>query len=383
MKHSIMRASGAVVLALALLACGKEKNVDPPMELVDFKATLTVDRVWSAGTRGGDDVLRLGLAPSVSGERVYAAGHGGDVQALDLATGRGLWRTDTDAPLGAGPTSGEGLVAVGTVAGEVLALDLATGALRWRVAVGGEVLAAPAIAGGLVIVRTVAGRIQGLAVDDGREVWNFEQPVPRLTLRGTAPPVVMEDMVLVGLDNGKVVALSLSNGDLLWTSTVSTPSGRTEIERMVDLDSRLHVRGRDIYVAGFQGRVAMLALESGQVWWGRDMSSHRGLVVDDDKLYITLTDSSVVALSRRDGTELWRQEQFLRRSLSAPALVGDALVVGDFQGYLHWLDLGNGAVRARTKTGSTIRQAPVVAGDLLIVQSEGGDVSAYRARAPR
>jgi outer membrane protein assembly factor BamB len=369
-----------IAAALLVAGCSKEKEVAPPAELVKFDAVIGVKKVWSASTKGGDDVLRLGLRPAVEQERVYVAGHGGDVKALELASGRDLWRASTDLTLSGGPGAGEGLVVAGASSGDLVAIDAQTGTERWRAAVGGEVLAAPVVSGGLVIVRTVDGRLRALRTGDGTEAWNYEQQVPRLTLRGNGAPVISGDMIIAGFDNGKVVALSLATGELLWTATVAPPHGRTELERLVDIDSPVRVAGQDVFVVGYQGRVAMLALDSGQIWWGRDLSSHRGLVADDTYLYVTTADSVVVALRRRDGTEVWRQDQLLRRSITAPALVGDTLVVADFDGYLHWLDAASGAMLARAKSGSgRISNAPQAAGDLLLVQTDSGDVQAWRA----
>ncbi len=373
-----------MLMAAAVMAtgCSKEDDVAPPAELVDIEPLVRIDRAWSAGTKGGDDVLRLGLRPALDGERVYVAGHGGDVQALEVANGKVVWRTDTKLELSGGPAVGEGIVVVGAIGGDLVALDAATGSERWHVATGGEVLAAPTVSGGLVVVRTVDGRLRALGVADGKEAWTYEQPVPRLTLRGNGAPMVDGDMVIAGLDNGKVVSLSLTTGDLLWSTTVAPSQGRTEIERLVDIDSPVRIIGDDIFVVGYQGRIAMLARETGQLWWGRDLSSNRGLAVDDDTIYVTTADSSVVALRRRDGTPVWTQDAMLRRSLTAPVLAGDTLVVGDFEGYLHWLDAATGQMLARGKTGSgRISNAPVVAGDLLLLQSDSGDIQAWRAQA--
>lgn len=371
-----------VSVAVLAAACSKEDEVAPPAELVDFEPLVRIDRVWSAGTKGGDDVLRLGLRPALEGERVFVAGHGGDVQALEVATGRTVWRTDTKLELSGGPAAGEGLVVVGGTGGDLVALDAGSGAERWRIATGGEVLAAPALAGGLVVVRTVDGRLRALRAADGTEAWNYEQPVPRLTLRGNGAPIVDGDMVVSGLDNGKVVSLSLTTGDLLWSTTVAPSQGRTEIERLVDIDSPVRIVGDDIFVVGYQGRIAMLARDTGQLWWGRDLSSNRGLAVDGDTIYVTAADSSVVALRRRDGTPVWTQDALLRRSLTAPVLAGDTLVVGDFEGYVHWLDAATGQVIARGKTGGgRISNTPVVAGEFLLLQTDSGDVQAWRAGA--
>jgi outer membrane protein assembly factor BamB len=227
----------------------------------------------------------------------------------------------------------------------------------------------------------VDGQLRALRIADGTEAWSYEQPVPRLTLRGNGPPIISGDMVLSGFDNGKVVALALSTGDLLWTATVAPSRGRTEIERLADIDSALRVVDKDVFVVGYQGRVAMLSLESGQIWWGRDMSSYRGMAIDAENLYVTTADSTVVAMRRRDGTELWRQAQLLHRALTAPAIQGDTVVVADFEGYLHWLDTATGEILGRAKPGGgRISNSPVSAGDLLLVQGDSGEVRAYRAR---
>ena len=369
-----------LALALIVTACSKEKDLEPPAELVDFTVKLNPDRVWSTGTSGGDEVLRLGLHPAVADDRAYVAGHGGDVEALEIGSGHSLWSVRTKLDLSGGPAMGEGLVVAGSIGGEVLALDAATGAERWRIAVGGEVLSAPAIGAGLVVVRTVDGKLRAVHVADGTGAWSYEQPVPKLTLRGNGAPIISGDMVLAGFDSGKVVALALASGDLLWTATVAPSRGRTEIERLADIDSPVRVVDQDVYVVGYQGRVAMLSRESGQIWWGRDMSSYRGLATDSDNLYVTTADSTVVALHRKDGTEVWRQSQLLHRALTAPALQGDTVVVGDFEGYLHWLDAATGEILGRAKPGGgRISNAPVSAGDLLLVQSDSGEIQAYRA----
>jgi outer membrane protein assembly factor BamB len=367
-------------LALLAAACSKEEEVAPPAELVDFDPIVRIDRVWSTSTKGGDEVLRLGLRPAVEGERVYVAGHGGDVQALELATGRDIWSVDTELELSGGPAVGEGLVVVGSSDGLLVALDSATGGKRWQVTTSGEVLTAPSVSSGLVVVRTVDGRLRGLRAADGTEVWNYEQPVPRLTLRGNAAPVINGDMVLAGLDNGKVVALSLATGEVLWTTTVAPSHGKTEIERLVDIDSPVQVSGTDVFVVGYQGRIAMLALDTGQIWWGRELSSNHGFTTDSDTLYVTTSESSVVALRRRDGTPVWTQDGLLRRSVTAPALTANALVVADFDGYLHWLDASTGQLLARGRAASSrVSNAPIAVGDLLLVQTDSGEVQAWRA----
>lgn len=378
-----MRYALVIAGVMLLAACSKEKDVDPPAELVNFRQTLAVQRAWTASVGGDDAPLRLGLGLGADDSRVYGAGHGGDVAAFELRTGRAVWRTRTRAPLSGGTGVGEGLVVVGSSEGEVIALAADTGAIRWRKRVGGEVLSAPAVASEAVIVRTVDGRLRGLALEDGRERWVQEQPVPRLSLRGASRPVVAGDRAICGFDNGRVLAVQTGNGAILWETAIAPARGRTELERLVDIDSAVQVHGSEVFVVGFQGRAAMLALDSGQIWWSRELSSHRGLDVDEDALYVSTSGGELVAMRRRTGADLWSQDMLARRGLSAPAVVGDAVAVADFQGYVHWFDRATGAPVARASGGTRVTNPPLAVGEMLLVIDDAGRISAFRTPVAR
>lgn len=377
MRHRLF----LLAVLAALAACSKEKEIDPPAELVDFKTTLDVSRAWSASTGGQKETMRLGLGAAIDGGRVYGAGHDGDIVAIDLASGRSLWRTRTKLPLAGGAGAGAGLVVAGSSDGDVVALDAETGSERWRVRIVGEVLSAPAAAPSAVIVRTVDGRVRALSAADGRELWVNEQAVPRLSLRGAAAPVVAGDSVVCGFDNGKVVAFSLATGDVLWETAVAPPRGRTELERLNDIDSTVRVDGDDIFVVGFQGRAARLSLESGQLWWSRELSSHRGLAINADSVFVSTSEGEVVALQRRTGVETWRQNALLRRGLSAPAAVDGAVAVADFEGYVHWLDAATGEIRARSKAGGRVSSAPQSTDGSVVLVDDSGRITAFRLPA--
>ncbi len=375
-----MRRLIALAALLALAGCmNKDKDPDRPAKLVNVHPTLRVEHIWSDNVGGVKTPLRLGLALAVDGDRVYAAGRKGDVAAFALASGHQIWRTHTKAPLGGATAVGGGIVVVGSTDGDVIALDAATGHVNWRVLVNGEILSAPTVGAHAVIVRTGDGKLRGLAPADGKELWQQEQAVPRLSLRGVARPTVAGDVAICGFDNGKVVAVNSNDGTVSWETPVAPPRGRTELERLVDIDSGVRVAGQDVYVVGFQGKVAMLSLDTGQVWWSHDASSYRALGLDDDNIYMTSSDGEVEALTRRTGAVVWDQKALLNRNLSAPALLEEAVVVADFQGYLHWLDKTTGAIAARVHTGSVrISNAPVVAGNIVVVINDRGRINAFR-----
>src|SRR5271165_2152413 len=383
-----MRSLLPLGLAALLIAagCSKDKDVEPPAALVKFPATLPVKELWGEKVAGGNKKqvkLRLGLGPATANGLVFAASYKGEVVAVNLDNGRRVWLTKLKMPLAAGPAAGSGMVVVGSSKGAVVALDAATGRLLWRVRVNAELLSAPSISEKVVVLRSVDGRLHGLDAASGKDLWSVEQQVPRLSLRGTAIPIIAKDVAVSGFDNGKVMAVNLATGDTLWDTALASPHGRTELDRLVDIDSSVRVVGDNVFAAGFQGRTAMLALDSGQIWWAHDMSSYRGLAVDEDNLFVTQSDGIVVALRQRDGSEIWRNDKLKRRGLSTPAVTSTAVAVADYQGYLHWLDKATGALVARERVAKyRVSNPPVAVRDTVVVLTDSGSMAAFRATPP-
>lgn len=374
----------AILLPLVLAGCSvfgsKEEPIEPPAELSDIKPVLAVRKAWDTRVGSGSELLNLALRPAIEGGRVYAAGRDGRMHALDLETGRSQWTVRTDLAISAGPAVGHGLVLVGSTGGWLVALATDGGAERWRTQVAGEVLAPPAVTAAVVVVRTVDGRLRGLSAEDGRELWMVEQRPPRLTLRGTSAPTVAGNVVVTGFDTGRIGAYSLQDGEAQWENVIAVGRGRTEIERLADVDATPQVIGQDLYAVSYGGRLANLAVESGQIMWTAEMSSYNGLSLDWTSVYVAEADGVVVALNRSSGTELWRQDALRMRRLTAPTPMGQSVVVGDFEGWLHWLDAFTGTLQARFRVGkAAIVTAPVRGGELLVVQDEDDRVYALRA----
>ncbi len=373
----------ALLALLTVAGCSKDKDVEPPAKLVDIPTKLPVKKLWSDGVGGGKKQikLRLGLGPALDDGVVYAASRKGEVIAANLETGKRLWVVKIKKMLlSAGPAAGFGMVVVGSSKGDLIALEAATGHELWRSRVNSELLSAPAIGAEFVIVRSVDGRLHALNAHSGKEQWQVEQQMPHLTLRGTATPIIAKDFAVSGFDDGKVMAVSLASGDTVWDTTLSSPHGKTELDRLNDIDSAVRVVGDNIFVTGYQGRTAMLALDSGQIWWSHDMSSYRGLAVDEENLYVTQDDGVVVAMRQRDGSELWRNDKIRRRALTAPIVTTSAIAVADFQGYIHWLDRTTGELVARTRAGKRrISSAPAGVDDTIVVLTDDGNLTAFRA----
>ena len=364
------------LLALPLAGCStiggwfsSSKTEVEPEPLVDFTPSARVQVIWDRDIGAGADEQQVKLQPRVDIDRVYAADREGRVEALDL-------------PLAGGPGVGEGLVVLGTSDAEVVALDADSGELKWQARVSSEALSVPRVARGLVLVHTIDGRLSALDSQSGELVWGFQLSVPTLTLRGSSSPVISGSKVITGFANGKLVALDLDSGRLLWEASVTAPSGRSELERMVDLDADPVIYDGVVYVGTYQGEVAAVGEETGSVLWRRDLSTYAGMTVDWRRLYVTDADDQVWGLDPGNAASLWRQDKLRARRVSAPAVVGEYLVVGDFEGYLHWLDKSDGRMVARSRVGRAgIRVQPQVADDLVIVYGDKGELAALRIDA--
>jgi outer membrane protein assembly factor BamB len=373
-----------VVVALALAGSGcslfdGDEDTSPPAELTDFKPTLRIREAWSVGLGDDSDFLRLALQPASDGSRVFAAAHDGQVSAFDGAKGRRLWRTKTRLQLSGGPATDGEVVVLGTSNGEVVALEAGNGAERWRTSVTSEVLAAPAIAGGLALIRTVDGKLTALDLADGRQRWFVQQVMPRLSVRGTGAPVVVKDAVICGFDNGKLAAYALADGSPGWDVLLDPPAGRNEIDRLSDINSTVRAIGDDLYVVGYGGQVTAVAAESGQALWSQDLRSYEGLAVDLENVYISGAGSELTALARVSGAEVWRHELLANRDISGPTAWQSSVVVGDFEGYVHFFDAATGELQARARAGGgRVTSPPLAVNDMLFVQTDGGELTAFR-----
>jgi outer membrane protein assembly factor BamB len=361
---------------------GDDEDPDAPAELVDFETTLKVGKVWSTGVGKGLDKAGRQLRPAFDSGTLYAADYKGLLMAINADNGQKIWEIKTELPFTGGPGVSGRLLMMGTQNGEVFAFDSSTGTQLWSATVTSEVLAPPAQSDGVVVVRCIDGRIFGLDVDTGQRLWIYDHSVPLLTLRGNAPPLLRAGVAFIGYDGGQVVALRVNDGTLMWEQTLVTTEGRTELERLSDIDGQLVFIASDLLVSSYKNRLASLAADSGRLLWFKDISSATGVAVDRVNLAISDSDSNLWMLDRRNGAESWKLDQLWQRGLTRPVFFGSFVVVGDAEGYLHFINVSDGQFAAREKVGGKgFSGPPLVVGNTLYVMTKKGGLSAYRAGA--
>lgn len=355
----------------------EEDNSEPPAELSETVGGAPAKIIWSISVGDGSEDERVKLVPYVTGGKVYVASRSGIVRALEATTGRELWRSATELRVSGGPGVGSGLVLIGTSDAELVALDEATGAEQWRAKLSSEVLSVPKASNGIAVVHTVDGKLFGFDALSGKQVWIYDRATPILTLHGSSSPIIDGDVVICGFASGKLAMLNLLNGELLWEVSVAAPRGRSELERMVDIDGDPMVREGVVYAATYQGEMAAVAKDTGVVLWRRRLSSYAGLGGDWRQLYVSDAEDHVWAIDPNNGTALWKNRDLNYRKLSAPVVLGERVVVGDFEGYLHWLSQEDGKLIGRLRIGeSAISTAPFLVDDIIYVMSDGGALAA-------
>lgn len=366
-------------VAMVLLAgCSsnepREQPVPPPQGQGDYRLTAN----WSKHLADGHDNQHLFLQPAVVGDRVYAAAAKGYIGAYDARTGRETWWTRVDNRLIGGiGTDSEQLYVVTTDA--VLKALSHDGDLNWEVQLPTESLVAPQSNGRQVVVQTVEGQLIAFSQNNGERQWQYDSNMPVLSFRGNAVPWVDGSQVVAGFDNGRVVSLDVADGSVEWQQALGSPSGRTQLERIVDVDASPVVRDGSVYIAGYQGKVAALSLRTGEEAWSRSVSSLRAPAVDNGRIVVAAADGQLVGYDLDSRREIWRHNKLEWRRLSAPIVLGDRVLVGDFEGYLYAVDQDDGSIAARTYVDDGgIRSAMVRYRDTVILLSNSGLVASYR-----
>jgi outer membrane protein assembly factor BamB len=382
--RDVMRWKNAALLALAVLAVGCSSNSKkelPPAELPKFEREVTLEKEWSRSIGKGQGKTFNMLVPAVEGDSIYAADVEGLVMALDRMTGEVIWKQELDLPVSGAVGAGYGLVVVGTLKGEIIALDASSGEEKWRARVTSEVLAAPAINGDIVLVQTQDDRLIALDADTGSQRWIFESTPAVLTLRGTSSPVLTNRLAIAGLSSGKVIALDAQRGLPVWEQRVAIPQGRSELERVVDIDGGVLLSAGKLYVVSFQGRVAALDMGSGRVLWQREASSSVGVAQGFGNVYVSLANGTVEGIDERSSSALWSNDALARRQLSAPEVVSSYIAVGDLEGYLHLISQVDGRFVGRERIDSNgLRARPLVVGGWLYAFGNGGKLVALTVK---
>lgn len=378
-KHVLL-----AIATLTLTACFgffEKDNTEQPAALTNYKAEITPQQRWSTriGSGASDEYLRL--SPSIANNTIFTSSVNGNVVATDASNGHTRWNMNTRMPVTSGPGVGNGLVVVGSRLGDVIALSQTDGHRLWQTNISGEVIAKPAIQNNIVIVKAVNGDIHALSTVDGHEVWAYQQTEPSLILRGSSSPLISGNAVFIGFANGVLSKLSVNSGQLDWSRPIATATGAFSIQRMIDINADPLIYQHRVLAATYQGNIASLDWATGDTLWTHDISSYTGMTTDGNTVYISDANGFLWAFGVDNGLVNWHQTNLKARGVSGPANMNQYIVVGDAEGYLHWLSKRDGHFAARTQVGKSILATPIVDNNILYVLTSDGLLAAYTLSA--
>ncbi len=377
LKHCLV-----LTCVLLLGACNTfRSDAERPARLVSFDAEVQLRSVWRQHIGNGQGIKYHRLRPVIEDDMIYVAAYNGEVRALNRENGRTVWRQRTRYAI----TGGLRLVGddlyFGTEDAHLVALDKRSGQLRWASRVPSEVLAVPAGNGSAVVVQTIDGRVSALNANTGEQLWIYEVNEPALTLRGTSSPIIAGDTVLAGFGNGMLLALNINNGALRWEERLALPTGRNELDRVIDIDGEMLVVGGNVFVPGYQGYLTMLDLNTGQIRWRMEESSTVAAAVGFGNVYVSTTRGHVRAYRQAQGELIWENDQLDLRRLSSPFSFGNYIAVADYRGYVHLMSQVDGRFVGRTRVDrSGVRTAVPGPGNMLYVYGNDGILSALRVQ---
>jgi len=370
------RFSIVLVLAVLLSACGSPSNVDAPAELKSFKKLYRFDVAWQRNvgpmtTNGGR------MRAAADNDSVFVVDDTGQVSSLNAASGKLNWNTSLGKTVSTGLTVGDSILAFATRDGEVIAVSASNGATIWSVNVLGSVLSVPAIGNGMVYVQTEDGRVIALSQRDGTVTWTIERTVPALSLHGDSGSIYVQGLLAVGFANGHVVGIDSRNGRVIWDRVVSYPAGRSDVDRISDVDAPPLIAGYRLFAVSYQGKIMAMDLRNGEVLWTRPMSAYLPFAADSRNLYIVNDEGVVLAIDQASGANVWAQNDLKNRLSTGPLVVNGKIIVGDKEGYIHVLDSANGAISGRYSGDGSRILSHLVSDGRIYSLTEKGQLIAY------
>ncbi|MEH6627113.1 MAG: outer membrane protein assembly factor BamB [Motiliproteus sp.] len=376
---NILRITTLLLTASLMSGCswwfGDEEIL--PADLTSFKEEVKVKNLWSSkvGSGLGDNYHEF--RPAILSDRIYVCDSEGTIEALDLNTGKVIWSVDTEVVLSSGVGVGDGKVLVTSNDGRLLAFKALDGEPLWTTLLSSESVVPPQVNGKVVLVQTIDGRLTGFEPSSGEQLWFYSAQIPALSLRGTSTPILTDEAAFAGFSNGKVVALNSVSGEVAWEARAAIPEGKTELERMVDVDGELLLSGNQLYVSSYQGRLVAIAANNGRIYWNKPLSSFQGVAENISQLFASDAEGNVRAFEKSNGLEYWKQEGLFYRQSTAPIVLKNTVAVADYQGYVHFMSPQDGRFVAREQVDSSgVRGPLLVQDDVLYVYGNSGRLTA-------
>lgn len=375
----VKQAGLLLAMVIAIAGCSVTDTFEQPAPVPKVISSVELREVWDMSVGDGHDGSFLYLEPLYTGDRIFAASADGEIYALEPDDGSVVWERDIDQEIMAGVGGDEALIYLVTRDARLLALSRENGEEVWSVTLPNEALSAPRSNNSMVVAQSIDGKVHAFNTSDGEKLWQYDSAVPALSLRAAASPLVGADLVLASLANGRLMALSVETGQPVWQYQVGEPAGRTELERLVDVAGVPLILESAAMVVGYQGKLALVDIETGREIWSRAASSLHSPMIGNGNIFLAAANGDILALQGQDRRELWRQDKLAWRQLTQPIVLDDYLFVGDFEGYIHIVSLEDGSLQGQLEFDDDGLRVPfkLMSEGRLLVYGNSGEMSVF------
>jgi outer membrane protein assembly factor BamB len=381
MKYTV-KTLAILLISFSIISCsmiddymlGKD-NTPKPKQLSEIKQTIQLKKEWTKKVGVNSNANQFfKISPKLHGNSIYTADKSGLIMATDKKSAKTLWQKNIAKNIVSGPYIASNYLAVSTSDAHIALLDAKTGKLLWLKPVSNEILSSPIIANNKLLAKTIDGNLYAFSVKDGKKLWVYEHGSPNLILKSASSPVVDKNYAIVGFADGKLDGVSLDTGMLAWQRSIAYPNGSSDIDSLVDIDATPIVSGSIVYTAAYQGYITALSLESGQFLWRHKLSTYKDLAYNRNKLFATDSQDVVMAFNRSNGSVAWRQTGLKARNVSAPAVRGNYVLIGDIEGVIHILSSKNGKFISRAAINGSVINKPILDGNDVFILTTNGNL---------
>ena len=335
-------------LLIFLIACETgTKDTEKPNELKkQINEKFSFERRWSVNAFKSLPLGKINIASDE--DSIFIFDSKGEIKAFSN-NGKKIWSKKLDIEISSGITLGFNKLLLSTSNGDVYCVSKDSGDIIWKYSTSGEVLSPPATNGDIVAIQNIDGRVTAVDLDTGEFRWDYRSVIPNLTLRGTSEPTFYQGFLYIGFANGNLAKIAPRSGVTQWEIPITTSKETSEIGRIIDIDGNFVFSGGIVFVATFQGDVAALDTRTGRFIWKEKTSTANDLLYSRGKIILVDEKDQVLAYSQNSGNLEWFNKDFFLRKLTSPSSLKSLVVYGDFQGFLHALDISQGEQVARKR----------------------------------
>jgi outer membrane protein assembly factor BamB len=347
-----------------------KEDVKPYKDLPSFSEEVNVEIIWEKKLSGEIENNYTFLNMFKFGENIYVPSNNKKIHIVSAELGNLNESIDVELDIFSGIVADENLIYFGSKQDTVTAVESSSKNVLWQRVMSSEVMSISRVENELIYVTTNDSKVTAIDTNTGKFIWINSQIPAALSIRGSSTPIIEDDKVYIGFEDGRIVSYNSTNGDIIWQ--VQLPSTRIEtvIDRLNDIDGSMILDNGVLYAISYQGSIAAIDSFNGQLLWTQEASSINGLASNNNSIFYIDNDGIMKSVDKYTGRQEWEQSQFFKRLIGSPVFFNDFIIANDIENYLHIFDIETGLASGRIKLRNKIQSIYVEYDSLYMLDNE-------------